>query len=95
MALNVNVNVYHSLSPALEAIVMGKIDDLNAKLDALDAALDQEKSEAGGLTAEIADLKAKLASGLSADEAAAVEAKIDALLAKVPGTVTPDAPPAA
>lgn len=90
------ITIHHviSLSPALEAIILSKIDELNQKLDALDAALANEKAEDEAKTAEIATLRTQLDGSLSTDQATALEARIDALLAKVPDTVTPDTPPA-
>lgn len=74
---------------------MSKLEELQAKLDAAEAAIVAEKAEGDAQSAEIAALKAQLANGLSADDAAAVEAKIDDLTAKIAGIVTPDAPPPA
>lgn len=92
MPLTVTINHIVSLSPALEALIMAKIDDLNAKLDALDAALAAEKTQDEAKTAEIAALRAQVDASLSADQADALEARIQALLDKAPDVVTPDAP---
>lgn len=93
MTLTVNVNFSPiSFSPAVEAFIMAKIDDLNAKLDAAEAAIATEKTESAGKDTLIASLRAQLAGTLSADDEAALEARIDALTPEISGIVTPDAP---
>lgn len=78
---------------------MSRIDELNQKLSDAEAAIvaekaegDAEKAKSDALAAEVATLKTQLENGLSADDAAAVEAKIDDLTAKIKDIVTPDAP---
>jgi cell division protein FtsB len=94
MPITITINHIVSFSPAIEVIIMSRIDDLNAKLAAAQAAVDAEKAQGDALTAEITALKAQLENGLSSDDAAAVEAKIDDLTSKIAGIVTPDTPPA-
>ncbi len=84
------------LSPALESYVMGKIDDLNAKLDAANTALDNESAEGQAKEAEVAALKAEVEalkqqidSGLTAEQADAVGARIGELEGKIKSIINP------
>lgn len=90
----ITINHVISLSPALEILVLSKFDDLNQKLDALEAALATEKTEDEAKTAEIANLRTQLGGSLTAEQATTLEAHIQTLLDNAPNTVTPDVPPA-
>jgi len=61
-----------------ERIIMGKIDDLQAKLDEANEQTNQMAVDTANIAADIERIKADLAGGVSASEAAALQTKLDA-----------------
>lgn len=74
--------------------IMGLAEDLNAKLDAVQSALDTEQAEVlaklDALNAEITALKGEI---VPSETASAILARMDAIIADIQSTVTPDEPP--
>jgi hypothetical protein len=62
--------------------IMGKLDELSAKVDAINTNLNEQADEVGRVVAILADVRAQLAGGLTADEAAALDVKLDEVVVR-------------
>lgn len=75
---------------------MASIQELTAKVDALQTALDNEQAQIkdaiDGLTQTVTDLQAIIADGGTAEERQALADKLDAVITDLQGTIA-DTPP--
>ncbi len=64
---------------------MAAIDDLNAKLDAIVGNVGEQAAEVGRIRDEIIAIRALLADGVTAEQAAALGARLDAVVESTQG----------
>lgn len=97
MKATVTFDIDDAISQEVERVIMATLADFNAKLDAINAAVDS-------IATELEDLRNKVATGgmnetdeaAVADNLAALQSRIDSLKAVVPTESTnPDEPPPA
>lgn len=97
----ININIYHfdeqQHSQIIQKLnlIMATIQELSAKVDALQVALDLEQQQIAdaiaALQATVADLQALVVDGGTAEERQAVSDKLDAVIADLQATI-PDTP---
>lgn len=88
----------NSVTPKQIKIIMEKLDELSAKVDALQVALDAEQAQIAaaidGLSATIVALEAQLADGATPEAVQVIIDKVDAIKADLEGTVADEVDPA-
>jgi hypothetical protein len=76
------LNTYHFHFYQESPAIMAKLDELTTKVDAINTNLNEQADEVGRVVAILADVRAQLAGGLTADEAAALDVKLDEVVVR-------------
>jgi hypothetical protein len=76
------LNTYHFHFYQESPAIMAKLDELTTKVDAINTNLNEQADEVGRVVAILADIRAQLAGGLTADEAAALDVKLDEVVVR-------------